>query len=206
MLKNREAGFTLIEITLVMAISLSLGVIVFAGSSSLRNNAKFTDAVERSKEMLVAAKNEANTTVNTRDEAISGDDDNRLMLGRAIVYFGQSGTYRKYNLIGADVDAPTPTEVELVSQANIPWGVQVGGATVNERKVVAFLRTPLGVQAYYFQGSAASDAVLEDMLKNAGNYTPAASTGTLILSDGLGRTAKVNVTTPSGLITREFLP
>lgn len=206
----REAGFTLVEIVIVMAISVAMALAAFAGFSSLRGNAQFTSSIERAKESLVSAKNEANTTVNaTVPETAAGRSDDRIILGRAVVFMGHGqGQYLTYDLIGGDEDNPKPIEVARTSSTTMSWGVALHDPTAapNEKTVVAFMRTPVGVQAFVFRPVVGSISGLESALVNPSNYNPppGAATETLVFTGESGRRADVRVTVPAGLIEREY--
>lgn len=212
MLKEREAGFTLVELVIVMAISMSMAVAVFAGFAGLQRGVKFTDSVERVKEVLAASKNEANSTVNTvGGETTSGRSNTRLILGRAVVFMGHgSGEYLTFDIIGTDEDSPKPVDVVLTSSPGraIPWGVSVNdpAAPSNERIYVAFIRTPEGVRSSFFKDRANGISQIRTDLLTLSNYNPplAPVTNSFVLSDGAGRSATIKVEVPSGLVTREY--
>ncbi len=209
MLKRREVGFTLIEIVLVMAISMSLAVIVLAGSSSLRRNAQFSDSVERTKELLVATKNQVNSTVNTDREEAGGISDTELLLGQAIVFSGNGSTqYYRYELYAdADAEVPVPIRVKLVRTDNVMWGVTTRSVSAPTAGLyVAYLRTPDGTRAFSFTGTAATTAQRDTALMNAANYNSYAPAQQVLAMTGEdGRVANITVTTPGGLVTRRFL-
>jgi prepilin-type N-terminal cleavage/methylation domain-containing protein len=61
---KREAGFTLVEVTLVMAISGALLLIAFAGQSKNRSNANFQAAMDKIVASINDARNQAASGVN----------------------------------------------------------------------------------------------------------------------------------------------
>ena len=59
---TKQAGISLVEVVLTLAISTLLITTVLAGRNSLRSQAQFSDGIERIKETILSAKSEANTS------------------------------------------------------------------------------------------------------------------------------------------------
>ena len=62
--KNKQAGFTLVEIIIVLAITSSMLVIALAGQRQLRSSATFTAAVDKIIASIADARNQALSGVN----------------------------------------------------------------------------------------------------------------------------------------------
>ncbi len=77
MVRPREAGFTLIEIMLVLAISSSLAVIAFMGQSALRSQAQFDATVNKTVAEINSAHTQSAAGVNTSALADAGTGTNR---------------------------------------------------------------------------------------------------------------------------------
>jgi prepilin-type N-terminal cleavage/methylation domain-containing protein len=78
MAKNDQAGFTLIELILVMAISSSLLMIAFVGQGQLRAQAQFDSAVNKIVSSVAAAHTEAASAIN-----LAGTGDGTIGCGAA---------------------------------------------------------------------------------------------------------------------------
>lgn len=64
MARSSQAGFSLVELMLVLAISSSLAVIAFAGQRALRSRAQFDAAVNKIVASVADARNQASSGVN----------------------------------------------------------------------------------------------------------------------------------------------
>lgn len=81
---SKQAGITLVEVMLTLAISTMLLVTVLVGNGSIRARAQFSDGMERLKEMVLATKSEANTSNNTT--GVGTGDSGLLVAGRLITF------------------------------------------------------------------------------------------------------------------------
>lgn len=117
-----QYGFTLIEVIIVLAITMAMAPIVFKGQSTARRNAQLTDAMDRTKNYLQAAKNEANTTVNTR--STGGTDSANAVYGNLVSFSGSTMTVTQYTIPS---DIANPGSVTLTQRTSyskqIPWGM-----------------------------------------------------------------------------------
>lgn len=99
MSKSQQAGFTLIEIMLVGAISGLLLIIAFMGQSGLRSQAQFDADVNKLVSTIAEVRNEATAGVNltgsgdpTKSPNIAGCTANGNIPGTADVFAGTSWT------------------------------------------------------------------------------------------------------------------
>lgn len=76
----KNAGFTLIEVTLVMALSSLMLVTIFAGQQQLQDEARFDAAVDSMIQEIAYARNYAMSGVN---EMGAGNDPNVVLAGQA---------------------------------------------------------------------------------------------------------------------------
>jgi prepilin-type N-terminal cleavage/methylation domain-containing protein len=207
-----EAGFTLIEIILVVTISAALGAMVLSGQRQVRQRAQFSDGVEKIKNSLVGVKNEANTTVNSA----GGNDTDRIVIGK-LARFTDNSSQIEVGTLVARCTNPTCSEINpTLNQQDtytitVPWGVTFDDppSTVN---VIAFIRSPLDGELTVYTPQK-SDNVLD-----AGIYrrdsTTARQRATLRFDDPNGYGASIFVNAArlpgggfdagEGLITRSF--
>jgi prepilin-type N-terminal cleavage/methylation domain-containing protein len=75
MAKSRQAGFTLIELILVFAVSGLLLVIAFIGQRSLRSQAQFDGSIDKLASTVAQARNEATAGVNIAGPNGDGSDN-----------------------------------------------------------------------------------------------------------------------------------
>lgn len=160
---NSEAGFTLIEIMLVTAISASLATIVFLGQRELRSRAQFDAAVEKVVSSISSAQTQATAGVN-----IIGSG-NGLAAGKCrtgpppslanpVVFAGTSWTVDGtgantaftidfYKAIpGLPGSRPSAACVFDSNAIGLPTGVQISAPAANVNKVsgILFVRTNSG--------------------------------------------------------------
>jgi prepilin-type N-terminal cleavage/methylation domain-containing protein len=93
-----QGGFTLVEVTLVMAIGGALAALVFLGQSQLGAQARFTNAVQQTKSFVLGVRNEANTTVSIRP----GNAYDRVFFGKAIKFDTANPTTLKVTTLYKD--------------------------------------------------------------------------------------------------------
>jgi prepilin-type N-terminal cleavage/methylation domain-containing protein len=82
-LRCSQSGFTLVELVMVTAIMGMLAVMTIFGDSNTRGRYRFSGAVERAKDVVLKAKNEANTTVNDGGGS-AGTDINQVFFAKRV--------------------------------------------------------------------------------------------------------------------------
>ena len=197
MLARRQAGFTLVEIIIVMAISSALAVIALMGFSTLRSQAQFSDSIERLKEKVTAERQEALATV----KLSGGTDSSRVTFGRLLTFTPGSSAIQIQTLYTANNPAPAAGQAVFTNPAEdvtytVPWGVTFTGASVTR---VAFVRST-------------TDGALQTATSTAwvagsytyGNFAPNGAPRNLNFRDPSGRTAFLTVTPTNNGITRTF--
>lgn len=118
---SRNKGFTLIEVTLVLAISALLAVMLLGTYQSQTRRARFTDAMERIAAELGQLKTETNSAFTTG----TGTDESTIFFGKEIVFTQNSGIINVNNLTADRNDGGTLTGISAAAERNYeaPWGV-----------------------------------------------------------------------------------
>ncbi len=143
-----QAGFTLIELVLALTISAALIPIVLNGQREIRSRAQFSDGVERLRNDLVNIKNEANTTVSTRQIA-PGTDSRYAVAGKVVILdnTGSSGALRltirtlRFDESVSPLQLSFDPDPTATTTQDIPWGVRIDPAVpVPLPQIVVYLR------------------------------------------------------------------
>lgn len=209
--QRTQAGFTLIEITIVMAIVAMLSGLAFAGFSAMRGQAQFSDAVERMKEDVLAQRTEALSTV----KLSGGTDAANVTFGRVLTFTPGSSTVRVETLRTANNSAPTAGQAVSVVAAettsySIPWGItyqnaqKTGpplGGVVGGTVRVAFTRSAV-------DGSLQTATSLQPgglaPGYTYGEFAPNGPAANLNFTDAQGRKAFLTIDPTKDSITRTF--
>ena len=205
----RQSGFTLIEVTLTLAISGLLILIAIVGQVQLRRRAQFSDAVERVKSNLNITRSEANTTVNCRTGAVckvnNGTDPTREILGRELIFDPTKNYIQVYSLL-----RPTSGLSYVATdsrQMPYAWGLQfqnsiIGGVAAANPAVLVFWRQPSDGRLIASAMSCSDAACTTNPALSLASY-PGVS-GSLVLNfiDPNNFTAREIVELPGGSITR----
>lgn len=198
-----SGGFTLIEISIVLAIISGLLIVAFVGQGQLRSKARFTDTVDRTVSALADARNKANVTQNSR-EIGGGTDIDKVFFG-ILAEFEEDNPVVTFRSFWTDEDACPPGSIsEEVSQKNefeLPWGAE----PINYNQAVMFGRkcTDGRPVAYILEPDT-----LAGQLNELGTYTAASTDEPAIiqLSDGADHCANIIVEPVSGNISKEYVP
>jgi prepilin-type N-terminal cleavage/methylation domain-containing protein len=156
---QRQSGFTLIELILVMAISGALAAIAMMGFSTLRGQTQFSDSVERLKEDVLKSRQEALSTI----KSSGGTDPTKVTFGKLLTFTPGSSTVQVQTLVtinnyqAGNVTSPTAAQAVTISAApgdtssyTIPWGITYAntqltgpplGAIQNSVVKVAYVRS-----------------------------------------------------------------
>lgn len=135
--KHKQAGFTIIEVSLFLAISGLLAVLLLAGWTATINNQRFRDSVRSSQSFIQQQYSLVYAVENGRDSTMRCGSDNRIEVGSGGRSRGQSEcvllgryifikdgtTMASSAVIGRDTSTSTSlrsdqTEVESISEFN----------------------------------------------------------------------------------------
>lgn len=211
MARKNEAGFTLIELIVAMAISSALAVIVFAGQRSLRSQAQFDADVNKIVSSIAAAHTEATAAVNLGGP---GDGTRNCLgtpiVGGAYVFAGVAwsgidapggGTYRVDYYAADRTGTPAVACVFDSRQINLPSSVRVNPAPGTGLARSLFIRNDSGglnvCAVTNLTTNVLTSFVAGNCVSGAVGNTPLV----LNLSDAEGHTSRVQVD-PSGLAQR----
>lgn len=197
-----EAGFTLIEITIVLAILSGLAALAFVGQGELRSNARFNDSVERTVSALSSARNDANTTLNTRSSG--GTDGSRVFFGVLAEFKEGEEIVQMTPLWGEGQSCPPVViteEPDQIQEFEIPWGA----IPVDYDQAVVFgRRCNDGRPTTYTPDADTPGAILRTI--GAYSTLPASQPPAVIkLDDQDGHCAEITVEHGSGNISQEYV-
>jgi type II secretory pathway pseudopilin PulG len=185
MLQRNQAGFTLIEVTIFLAISSMLAIMAIVGFSNTRGQTQFSDSVEQLTQQVLQRRQEALSTVKTSG---SGNDATQVTFGKVLTFTRGSGAVRvetvrtaNYPLNGTNPPV-SGQAVTVIDTTTFPmaWGVTYNGA---QDMQVAFSRSTMdgALQTTAWNGAKANYTY--------GDFTPPANVNT---------TFNVNVIDPGG--------
>jgi len=221
---NKESGFTLVELMIVMAISSALVVIAFVGQRQLRSRAQFDAAVEKVVSSVSSAHTQAVAGVNISSSGTVGTGvDNCLgpppSTVNPVVFAGTSWTvdstgstgpnvvftidsYKAIpGLMGSPRAAACIFDTETIG---LPIGVQISAPAVNVGKVsgMLFVRTNLGALNVCPAAPKNSGSAYDNNVRQSfEDATCANGALSLTLKDVDGHTADINIDA-SGLARR----
>lgn len=155
MVGNRQAGFTIIEISLFMAITGLLFLIAVAGTGNVIATYRFNDTARSLEAFAQKQYDDIVNGLNNRTSSVSCNSgvintgasqtvgsSNCLLMGKLIVFRLHSSTADIYNVIGSEpsnVDysqsdntlisafQPTAVTTTATSTYELPWGAQMSG-------------------------------------------------------------------------------
>jgi prepilin-type N-terminal cleavage/methylation domain-containing protein len=204
--KHKIRGFTLIEVTLALAISTLMILLLFGTYRNARRRAAFTDAIERVVTTLEQAKTEAVSTVNVKP-ASPGTTSGRVVFAKAVDFATSSNQQYTRTLLADRSD--TLQNIALspeVQSSTVPWQVgflSVGSGSTHD--FVVFTRSVADgrLNTYVFDLATFSNLP-------AANYSTVSNpadtaVATLAFQDPNGLRANVKVNAATSEITREFL-
>lgn len=151
---SRQAGFTIIEVSLFLAITGLLFLIAVLGTGNTIRNVRFTDSGRSLESFVQKQYDDIINGVNTRDDQISCisgtistsasqevGTSNCLLIGKLIVFWQNNSNVSYYDVIGTepstvnyaqtDEDLITSFDPKAVtaseSKYSIPWGAYPSG-------------------------------------------------------------------------------
>lgn len=210
-----QAGFTLLEVIITMAVSSSLLLIAFFGQGAMREQAQFDVAMDSIKNNLNAIRNESISTVNQTTDATGlqakGSDYSRppdriffAKLARFSTNSATSGSIQFQTLI---YDPPSNSLLAdgTASTYQIPWGIfytpnaaPCSQTSVTNQDILFQRDSNSGRLAVY---TPPNDFAAE---LNPTSYTPGVNQGILNLcfSDSSNRVGEIQVNATTGEIVR----
>ena len=178
MLKKKSGGFTLIEVTIVLAITAAMVAIIYSGQRSIRTEAEFSDTMNLIVADMEAVRNAAQTSNDsdltyaqsngTTNQTPTGATDmngtSNVIWGKLIEgsYTSGSNTYLVVTDLVANVNGQQTADCGVIAgsenisrgasyKINLPYGITVGGKNVS-KEVIVFHRQLCGgqLQTYNF--------------------------------------------------------
>jgi type II secretory pathway pseudopilin PulG len=154
MLKNKSGGFTLVEITIVMAITAAFAAVILAGQGAVRQQSEFRATVQTVATDIEAARNAAATS----DSVGSGNNGAETLFSKLIIANQGASSISLTDVMGSGWQlGPCSGRVEALSTGavktiNLDWGVTVNTPGAPNRIQVAFHRLLCGgqLQTYVF--------------------------------------------------------
>lgn len=211
---TKQAGISLVEVMLTLAISSLLIITVLAGRNSLRSQAQFSDGVERIKETILSVKSEANTSNNINKDAkgtsiIGGGSTSYLNIGRGVQFTANSSSAQSFTLLCYAskpdylcTDEVNPDKnVSTAKTLQLPWGIQYkkysADGTEGTTLTLIFTRDDQtgSFTGYWYPGVIANRDKKSVVLAKS---TPI----TLYFESPDGRSATVDVNPATGTVTR----
>jgi prepilin-type N-terminal cleavage/methylation domain-containing protein len=217
MLKNKSGGFTLIEVTIVLAITASMVAIIFSGQGAVVGGAKFSNTINEVVSDLQAVRNSAATSDNT---AGSGTATTQIIFGKYIDAQNGTNTIKVYNIIGTAADqtadcgtlagGETLTQGALLKTITLPYGITISNTTGADSQIV-FHRTLCAGDLTVYDFSADPTAIppitpSSYLVQSSYNETVIPQDqATITLADPSGRTATITIDgTHNGAITGQI--
>lgn len=145
-----QSGFTLVEITLVMAVTALLIVGFITGQGALRRNTAFTTAVDQVKNQLTTLQNEANQSVSYRSDTTNAGKTSGTNWGTLVEFDAtvQPETMKSWTLV-QDENNQTGQLFKCDQQdrklaQGMVYKPSAGGSSASKQAVI-FRRSPAGV-------------------------------------------------------------
>lgn len=212
MVSSKQQGFTLIEITLVLAITGGLLVLAFAGQSVIRSKSEFTDAVESVTTNINQVKNEARLTVQTEasNNSTPGATIGTTFFAKLMEFNLNSSSYTVFDAY-ANLSNNTFSPLSNQTTYQIPWGAEITGISINNTSC-----TPGPCYLIFHPATLTSNlltytyaTIPSPLVPSSFNESPVGNSNigvlTLTLTSANGSHATITVNGPSaGAVTRAF--
>lgn len=202
--KNRVSpGFTIIEITIVLAIISSLVVIALIGQGDIRARARFNDAVDRTVSELSHIENQANTTYNENQSASRGQDSSRVFFANLVDFKGGSSDIDITPLWRPDSSCSQAsvcgTTQGTTTTFTIPWAARL--SFVGHR-YVSFARLRTNGQSVTYIADPSTNEV-DRFTLNPYLFSDE-DEAKIKLEDGRGNCAEITIKAVTGFIERAY--
>jgi prepilin-type N-terminal cleavage/methylation domain-containing protein len=212
---SNQAGFTLIEVTIVMAIAALLAVGILFSQSQFRQRLAFSAAVESVRTRLRQIQTEAIASVNVSGSG-SGGLSNQRIFGKLVEFKNGSNTVTTSTLLGDDADLsngfpyakPLVQDAGSVSTFTMNDGIKYAGTD----QAIIFTRSPdfmYAVVGYTAPPSAAltdTKAVLNpnNYVRNNIIFNPASPLNFNLTSPNTALSATLKIDTGQNAITQSI--
>lgn len=222
---QKQGGFTVIEVTIFLAVSALLLTIAFIGTGAGLSNIRFTDSGRSVQSYIQKQYDEILNGVNTRSgqEACanstvtsgpsspqSAGASNCLLLGKLIDIKESNDKLNSYYVVGSESSTSKPTDLKsydpravtgvAVDTYNIPWQSSISGTKRQDNLAInslLFIRSPaLGDISTYTFYRDPSDADLRPYISN--NNTGKLTNICLASADIASSSLKITVGLGSG--------
>jgi prepilin-type N-terminal cleavage/methylation domain-containing protein len=170
--KDKNAGFTLIEIVIVLAISTAMILMVFGSLNSTQKRTIFKNSIEQATTEFEKIKNESNSTLNTRTNP--GTDKNKVVYGKAVVFTDGSADYIVHTLSATNQDTLDNVQIESSITRTISSEVEFRGDF--PQRCMVFTRHPSDgrLQTFMFTncttGGLQNEAAYNSFVNLVGNF------------------------------------
>ena len=199
MVAQKQSGFSLIEITLVLAISGALLGIAVSGLSGLQGRLHFTGAVDIAKEDVLKLRTDAQSSIN-EDTVKPGENPALLNYGRLAVVTPTG--LKIYTLTTANTDTPLATQIVTATpspQNDVTFDYGLAPTATNTVSGFAFTRslTDGHLQTAGFSAPINLLSLTYGTFIGGGSYN-------IKLNDAEGHLATIAVSTSDNGVTRSF--
>lgn len=132
MLRSEESGFTLVELTIVLAVSAGLIVIALNGQAKSRQSVQFKYAVERTANVIDVARNNAVNSVDPLNGA--GNSTTQIKWGKLVTINAYGSIVTITDIVGSNPNQMTDGSAQTLTLGTatdfqIPWGTKYNGST-----------------------------------------------------------------------------
>ena len=211
-----SSGFSLVEVTITLAISGLLLAMAVYGNGQLKRRSQFSDGVERVKNAIERVKTEASTTVN-QGGGTGGADPYLIFWGKLISF---SGGVMRVDTLVLDSQPPfgpgcagSPTAIKLCTipgetyTVNLPWGVvyTAAGPPPSTGERIVFVRSQVNGDLITYTLPPGLPGNWENRPDNYDIYNPTIRSSLQYrFTDPNGRRATITVDAVSGGISRSY--
>lgn len=156
----KSAGFTLIEVAMVIAATSILIPLIFLGQGTARSRAQFTASAEKLKANLVGLRNEANSTINT---AGGGNTPGTVIFGTLACFTPGVSSYGVHTLTQPLGSGAAPS-ISSTRTETIPNGTVPDWTPATQRRAVVFARDQNTGRLVVFSGTDSTNSDCRDAL------------------------------------------
>jgi type II secretory pathway pseudopilin PulG len=206
MLKNKSGGFSLIELTIVLAITTAVAAIVLAGQNGIRDQSEFTSTVNSVVSQLTAVRNAAETSDNLNDTTTCNTSTSCIVYGKMITTAQKDTKITISDIIGTGDQTQSCESLETGGEGltigktttiSIPDGIQVKALLENPDVQVVYHRSLCGGQllTYDFSGLDAGVPLEQAQYNEAADPSIINATTPLfhLLDPRTGQVAAINI-------------